>query len=141
MRTIKGASARAIQQHLGQHGAVWQEESFDHVLRASENLDAKCDYILQNPVRAGRDLRLAHLSLALAPIGTESLRPASKGPPERTPNHVAPGRIRRGNASPIWRRADECVRRHVLLGDNLSRAASSELMYETQRTFVHGEET
>jgi REP element-mobilizing transposase RayT len=53
MRAIKGASARAINQRLRLHGAVWQEESFDHVLRSSENLDAKIDYILQNPVRAG----------------------------------------------------------------------------------------
>ena len=53
MKAIKGASARAINQRLGHRGAVWQEESFDHVLRGSENLDAKIDYILQNPVRAG----------------------------------------------------------------------------------------
>jgi REP element-mobilizing transposase RayT len=53
MRAIKGASARAINQRLRLHGAVWQEESFDHVLRSSENLNAKIDYILQNPVRAG----------------------------------------------------------------------------------------
>jgi REP element-mobilizing transposase RayT len=53
MRAIKGASARSINERLRLHGAVWQEESFDHVLRSSENLDAKIDYILQNPVRAG----------------------------------------------------------------------------------------
>ena len=32
---------------------VWQEESFDHVLRCSEGLDAKVEYVLQNPVRKG----------------------------------------------------------------------------------------
>jgi len=53
MRGIKGAAGRAINQKIGRHGAVWQEESFDHVLRSSENLDAKVDYILQNPVRRG----------------------------------------------------------------------------------------
>jgi putative transposase len=53
MRAIKGASARSINQRLRLHSAIWQEESFDHVLRSSENLDAKIDYILQNPVRAG----------------------------------------------------------------------------------------
>ena len=51
MRGIKGASARAINECLGRHGPVWQEESFDHVLRSSEGLDAKIDYVLQNPVR------------------------------------------------------------------------------------------
>ena len=59
MRAIKGASGRAINQRMGRHGAVWQEESFDHVLRSSESLDAKIDYVLQNPVRKGlvRDWR------------------------------------------------------------------------------------
>jgi len=52
-QTIKGASARAINQQLRRSGAVWQEESFDHVLRSSEGLDAKVDYVLQNPVRTG----------------------------------------------------------------------------------------
>jgi len=53
MQAIKGSSGRAINQRIGRHGAVWQEESFDHVLRSSEDLDAKIDYILQNPVRSG----------------------------------------------------------------------------------------
>ena len=53
MKAIKGASSHAINQRLGSHEAIWQEESFDHVLRSSESLDAKMDYILQNPVRAG----------------------------------------------------------------------------------------
>jgi REP element-mobilizing transposase RayT len=53
MQTIKGASARAINQRMARRGAVWQEESFDHVLRSSEGLDAKVDYVLQNPVRKG----------------------------------------------------------------------------------------
>jgi REP element-mobilizing transposase RayT len=53
MRAIKGASAHMINRRLGRIGPVWQEESFDHVLRTSENLDAKIDYVLQNPVRKG----------------------------------------------------------------------------------------
>lgn len=53
MRGIKGASGRAINECLGRHGPVWQEESFDHVLRCSESVDAKIEYILQNPVRNG----------------------------------------------------------------------------------------
>jgi len=59
MRGIKGSSGRAINQKLSRQGAVWQEESFDHVLRSSESLDAKVEYILQNPVRRGlvRDWR------------------------------------------------------------------------------------
>ncbi len=53
MDAIKGASAHKINKKLGRKGRVWQAESFDHVLRSSENLDAKIIYILENPVRAG----------------------------------------------------------------------------------------
>jgi hypothetical protein len=53
MRTIKSASAHLINRRLNRQGDVWQEESFDHVLRSSENLDAKVDYVLRNPVRKG----------------------------------------------------------------------------------------
>ena len=53
MKAIKGASSYAINRRLGTHDAIWQEESFDHVLRSAESLDAKIDYVLQNPVRAG----------------------------------------------------------------------------------------
>ena len=50
---IKGASAHLINQACGQHGRVWQEESFDHVLRSSESLVHKMQYVLDNPVRKG----------------------------------------------------------------------------------------
>ena len=53
MRGIKGASAWSINRSLQRRGPVWQEESFDHVLRSSEGLDAKVEYILQNPIRKG----------------------------------------------------------------------------------------
>src|SRR5207248_2492660 len=32
---------------------VWEEESFDDVLRSDESLKEKCEYIRQNPVEAG----------------------------------------------------------------------------------------
>jgi REP element-mobilizing transposase RayT len=53
MDAIKGASAHRINLALGRRGRVWQPESFDHVLRSSENLDAKISYVLENPVRRG----------------------------------------------------------------------------------------
>jgi REP element-mobilizing transposase RayT len=34
-------------------GPVWQEESFDHVLRSDESFEQKAEYIRQNPIRAG----------------------------------------------------------------------------------------
>lgn len=53
MKAIKGTSAHAINRHLQTHGRVWQEESFDHVLRCSEKLDEKVGYVMANPVRRG----------------------------------------------------------------------------------------
>jgi REP element-mobilizing transposase RayT len=50
---IKGASAHRINRQLGRKGSVWQEESFDHVLRGSERLRDKVQYVLENPVRKG----------------------------------------------------------------------------------------
>ena len=52
-KSIKGASAHLINQQMGSRGTVWQVESFDHVLRRSEQLDAKIAYLRANPVRAG----------------------------------------------------------------------------------------
>ena len=53
MDAIKGASSHKINHALGRKGSVWQAESFDHVLRSSEGLDAKVAYILAIPGRAG----------------------------------------------------------------------------------------
>jgi REP element-mobilizing transposase RayT len=50
---IKGASAHKINQAMRRQGPVWQPESFDHVLRSSESLRHKVQYLLENPVRQG----------------------------------------------------------------------------------------
>ena len=50
-KAIKSTSAHLINRRLGRPGRVWQEESFDRVLRVSEKLDEKIAYILDNPVR------------------------------------------------------------------------------------------
>jgi len=52
LQGIKSASAHAIAKRIGSK-LIWQEESFDHLLRSSESLDAKMLYLLQNPVRTG----------------------------------------------------------------------------------------
>jgi hypothetical protein len=52
MKLIKGVSARNVNQLLGSSGPLWQEESFDHVLRTDESFLEKREYIRQNPVRA-----------------------------------------------------------------------------------------
>jgi REP element-mobilizing transposase RayT len=52
-KAIKGSSAHLINRRLGRTGTVWQEESFDRVLRSSEKLDEKIAYVINNPVREG----------------------------------------------------------------------------------------
>ena len=38
---------------LHRKGLVWQQESFDHVLRQEKGIRAKGEYLINNPVRAG----------------------------------------------------------------------------------------
>ena len=52
MQGIKSASAHKINRLLNRTGQVWQRESFDRVLRREE-IHAKVEYMVQNPVRAG----------------------------------------------------------------------------------------
>jgi REP element-mobilizing transposase RayT len=53
MKGLKGASARSVNRAMRVLGPVWQEESFDHVLRSNESMQEKIEYIRQNPVRRG----------------------------------------------------------------------------------------
>jgi REP-associated tyrosine transposase len=50
---MKGYAGYHINKKSGRSGPVWQDESFDHVLRSDEKLDACIEYIRMNPVRAG----------------------------------------------------------------------------------------
>lgn len=53
MQSLKGSSAHTLNKLLHRAGPVWDEESFDHVLRSDESWQQKREYIRQNPVRAG----------------------------------------------------------------------------------------
>ena len=53
LQCLKSATAHRINKFLHHLGPVWEEESFDHVLRSDESLEEKCEYIRQNPVKAG----------------------------------------------------------------------------------------
>ncbi len=74
---IKGASAHKINRFFGRRGHVWQAESFDHVLRSSESLDQKIQYVLDNPIRRGLVRSTAEypwvftLDLITTPIGAK----------------------------------------------------------------------
>lgn len=49
----KGASARRINAHLGTHGTLWMDESFDHIVRGMDSLKKFQRYIADNPAKAG----------------------------------------------------------------------------------------
>lgn len=53
LQCLKSATAHRINKQLQHSGPVWEEESFDHVLQSDESLKEKCEYIRQNPVKAG----------------------------------------------------------------------------------------
>ncbi|HWR14438.1 MAG TPA: transposase [Terriglobales bacterium] len=53
LKSLKGTSARSVNKLAGSTGPVWQDESFDHVLRSDDSLTQKIEYIRQNPVRRG----------------------------------------------------------------------------------------
>jgi hypothetical protein len=53
MQGIKSASAHSVNRLLKRAGPLWQDESFDHVLRNDEKLREKAEYICANAVRAG----------------------------------------------------------------------------------------
>jgi REP element-mobilizing transposase RayT len=53
LQAIKSASSHFINKRSGSNQAIWQEESFDRIVRSSESLDAKIAYIMENPVRKG----------------------------------------------------------------------------------------
>jgi REP element-mobilizing transposase RayT len=53
MQRIKGTSAHRVNHAAGRHGALWEPESFDRIVRAADNLEKKSAYILANPIRAG----------------------------------------------------------------------------------------
>jgi len=57
LKLIKGPAARSVNMLAGTHGALWQDESFDHVLRSNESFDEKLQYIRQNPARRGLVMR------------------------------------------------------------------------------------
>ena len=50
LRTIKGRSARQINQLLSRNRPLWIVESFDHVIRYEVEYKQKIEYIIQNPV-------------------------------------------------------------------------------------------
>ena len=53
MKIVKGAGARRINLALGTSGSVWQDESYDRIIRDEQEFEGKWTYMRENPVRAG----------------------------------------------------------------------------------------
>lgn len=51
VQRIKSVSAHLIRAALGGAGPLWQREYFDRILRSSEDVRRKVEYIVANPVR------------------------------------------------------------------------------------------
>jgi putative transposase len=56
LKSWKQFTAREINRRMGQHGAVWQQESFDRIVRDEEHLYRCIQYIGSNPARANLPL-------------------------------------------------------------------------------------
>ena len=55
LQGIKSASSKAINQLTGGSGAIWQKESYDHIIRDADDYWNQRAYILRNPRAAGLD--------------------------------------------------------------------------------------
>ena len=53
LQLCKGRSAKAINQHLGRQGNLWQRGVIDRAIRREEDLVQVARYIVANPLRAG----------------------------------------------------------------------------------------
>jgi REP element-mobilizing transposase RayT len=50
---IKGVSARLINERRGNRGALWQDESYDRVIRDEKEFAEKTRYVFNNAVKRG----------------------------------------------------------------------------------------
>jgi thiamine-phosphate pyrophosphorylase len=53
MKGLKGVSARLVNNRRGDHGTLWQDESWDRIVRDQAEFDEKLEYMLNNPVKKG----------------------------------------------------------------------------------------
>ncbi|MCD4727329.1 MAG: transposase [Pirellulales bacterium] len=53
MKGIKGVSARRVNASRHTSGSLWQDESWDRILRGAAEFDEKLQYMIDNPVKAG----------------------------------------------------------------------------------------
>lgn len=52
MKGMKGVSARLLNEARGTKGTIWQDESYDRIIRDDKEFIEKLEYLLMNPVKA-----------------------------------------------------------------------------------------
>jgi putative transposase len=52
-KRIKGVSAHRVNLSRGTTGSIWQDESWDRILRDTAEFEEKLQYMIDNPVEAG----------------------------------------------------------------------------------------
>ncbi len=53
MKGIKGVSARKINQLRNNIGSIWQDESYDRIVRDQKEFEEKLNYMYNNPIKSG----------------------------------------------------------------------------------------
>jgi putative transposase len=53
LKSWKGIAAMQINRYFGLTGPIWQQESFDRIIRDEEHLNRAIQYIGSNPIKAG----------------------------------------------------------------------------------------
>lgn len=53
MKGVKGVSANKINNNRGTKGSLWQDESFDRIIRDENEFNEKLEYMFNNPIKAG----------------------------------------------------------------------------------------
>jgi REP-associated tyrosine transposase len=91
LQCLKSATAHRINKLFHISGPVWEEESFDHVLRSDESLKEKCEYIRQNPVKAGLVGRPGGLSMVVGESGRVGRAPSPANASSKTTLKVLAG--------------------------------------------------
>jgi len=57
IHSLKGYTGHQANKLLGRQGKFWQHESYDHVVRDDADYQRIVQYVLDNPVRAGLDVK------------------------------------------------------------------------------------
>ncbi len=50
---VKGVTARLINARRGRRGALWQDESYDRIIRDDTEMGEKTEYIFENAIKQG----------------------------------------------------------------------------------------